>query len=208
MIASVSGVVTVLGAEGAVVEVGGIGLSVVCTPGTLAALRPGEPTRLVTALVVREDAFTLYGFASVDERSVFEALQTVTGVGPRLAQAVLAVHSPNAVRAAVVHEDVAALSLVPGIGRKVAQRILLELKGRLGPPESDHGGGAVVRLPGASSGWRDQLRGALTGLGWTGREVEDTLSAVAPDAEAMSDGSGDADIGVLLKQSLQLLSRV
>ncbi|MDX6285383.1 MAG: holliday junction helicase RuvA [Frankiales bacterium] len=193
--------------DGAVVDVGGIGLFVVCTPGTLATLRAGEHARLVTALVVREDALTLYGFATEDERSVFEVLQTVTGVGPRLAQAVLAVHTPDTVRIAVAGEDVGALSLVPGIGRKVAARILLELKGRLGPPDGAANGG-VVRLPGDSvTGWRDQLRSALTGLGWSSREVEDTLVAIRPEAEAMSAGESAPDVGVLLKQSLQMLSR-
>lgn len=212
MIASVTGVVTGLGPESAVVEVGGVGLAVICTPGTLATLHPGEPVRLVTALVVREDALTLYGFATEDERAVFAVLQTVTGVGPRLAQAVLAVHTPNAVRVAVAGEDVAALSLVPGIGRKVAQRILLELKGQLGPPDGDVGAGSLVRLPGSGvPAWRDQLRSALIGLGWTGREVEDTLVAVSPEADALiasgEVGEGGPDIGVLLKHSLQLLSR-
>jgi Holliday junction DNA helicase RuvA len=207
VIASVTGTVAGVSPDGAVVEVGGVGMFVVCTPGTLATLRVGESARLVTALVVREDALTLYGFASEDERSVFEVLQTVTGVGPRLAQAVLAVHSPDAVRLAVLSEDVGALSLVPGIGRKVAQRILLELKGRLGPPD-DSATGGVVRLPGATAGWRDQLRSALTGLGWTGRDVEDTLTAVAPQADAMAAADGDPDVGVLLRHSLQMLSRV
>jgi Holliday junction DNA helicase RuvA len=130
-----------------------------------------------------------------------------------LAQAVLAVHSPNTVRAAVATEDVGSLSLVPGIGRKVAQRILLELKGRLGPLDSDQGGASLVRLPGDGvPAWRDQLRSALIGLGWTSREVEDTLVAVSPEADALiASGAADEggpDIGVLLKHALQLLSRV
>ena len=207
MIASVSGVVAAVGPDGAVIEVGGVGMFVVCTPNTLATLRVGESARLVTALIVREDALTLYGFATEDERTVFEVLQTVTGVGPRLAQSVLGVHSPDAVRVAVTSEDAAALSLVPGIGKKVAQRILLEMKGRLGPVESA-AASAVVRLPGATAGWRDQLRSALTGLGWTGREVEETLTAVAPQAEAMGASDTEPDVGALLKQSLQMLSRV
>src|SRR5438309_1691854 len=99
----------------AVIEVGGVGIAVVCAPATLAALDVGAPARLSTSLVVREDALTLYGFGTDDERSVFETLQSVTGVGPRLAQAVLAVHSPDAVRAAVATEDIAAFVLVPGI---------------------------------------------------------------------------------------------
>jgi Holliday junction DNA helicase RuvA len=200
VIASLAGTVSAIGPDVAVVEVGGVGLAVVCTPGTLAALRVGETTQLSTSLVVREDALTLYGFSSDDERVVFETLQSVSGVGPRLAQAVLAVHSPDAVRAAVATDDVAAFMLVPGIGRKGAQRILLELKDRLTAPSEP--ADRVVRLPGqAGPDWREQLRSALLGLGWSNREVGDALAAVAPDA------GPDPDVAALLRRSLQLLSK-
>lgn len=200
MIASVAGTVAALGPDAAVVDVGGVGIAVVCTPGTLAGLRVGAPARLSTSLVVREDALTLYGFASDDERSVFETLQSVSGVGPRLAQAVLAVHPPDAVRAAVATEDVAAFVLVPGIGRKGAQRILLELKDRLAVPLGD--ADRVVSLPGqAGPDWREQLRSALLGLGWSNREVSDALTAVAPEPGA------EPDVAALLRRSLQLLSK-
>lgn len=207
MIASVAGTVVSLTAEAAVIEVGGIGLSVQCTPTTLATLRPGEPARLATSLVVREDSLTLFGFASDDERAVFEILQGVTGVGPRLAQAVLAVHPPDAVRRAVTTEDVGALTLVSGIGRKGAQRLVLELKDRLGMPET--GRDTVVRLPGQDGpgAWRDQLRAALTGLGWTAREVDDALAAVGPEAEAAIAVGDTPDVAALLRASLRLLSR-
>jgi Holliday junction DNA helicase RuvA len=201
MIASLAGVVAAVGPDGAIVEVGGVGIAVVCTPGTLASLRIGADARLATALVVREDALTLYGFTTEDERSVFETLQSVGGVGPRLAQAVLAVHSPDAVRAAVATDDVDAFQLVPGIGRKGAQRILLELKDRLSAPAD--GVDRVVRLPGqAGPDWREQLRSALLNLGWSGREVGEALTAVAPEADA-----DDPDIAALLKRSLQMLSK-
>jgi Holliday junction DNA helicase RuvA len=206
VIATVAGIVAAVSAEGAVVEVGGVGLAVHCTPATLATLRVGETTRLATSLVVREESLTLFGFATDDERVVFETLQGVSGVGPRLAQAVLAVHSPDAVRAAVATEDIGALTLVSGIGRKGAQRIVLELKDKLGTPS---GGGNVVRLPGAvgPGAWRDQLRDALTGLGWSGREVDEALAAVGPEAEAAI-AVGDApDVALLLRSCLQMLSR-
>jgi len=200
MIASLAGTVSAVGPDVAVVDVGGVGIAVVCTPGTLATLHVGEPTRLSTSLVVREDALTLYGFSSDDERVVFETLQSVSGVGPRLAQAVLAVHSPDAVRAAVATEDVAAFVLVPGIGRKGAQRVILELKDRLTAPSAPTD--RVVRLPGqAGPDWREQLRSALLGLGWSTREVGDALTAVAPDA------GPDPDVAALLRRSLQLLSK-
>jgi len=204
LIASVSGRVAAVGADAAVVEVGGIGLAVQCTPATLASLRPGMTAELATSLVVREDSLTLFGFASADERAVFEVLQSVSGVGPKLAQAVLSVHSPDAVRIAVATEDVGALTLVPGVGRKGAQRLVLELKDKLGGAT----GGETVRLPGQGVGaWRDQLRSALSGLGWGPREVDEALAAVGPEAEA-SLAVGDApDVAALLKTSLRLLSR-
>ena len=207
MIASVSGVVASVGTDTAVVEVGGVGLAVHCTPTTIATLRPGESVRLATALVVREDSMTLFGFASDDERVVFDILQSVSGVGPKLAQAVLAVHTPDAVRAAVASEDIGALTLVPGVGRKGAQRLVLELKDKLGAPT---GAVATVRLPGQGNGvgaWREQLRAALAGLGWSSREVDEALAAVGPEAEAAI-AVGDApDVAALLRTCLQMLSR-
>src|SRR3712207_9522999 len=126
MIASVNGRVAAVGPDGAVVEVGGIGLAVQCTPGTIARLQVGGSARLATSLVVREDSLTLYGFADDDERQLFELLQTANGVGPRLAQAVLAIHPPREVRRAVSMADVKALMQVPGIGKKGAERPVLE----------------------------------------------------------------------------------
>src|SRR5712671_8177871 len=134
MISHLRGTVAGVAPDGAVIEVGGVGMRVQCTPGTLATLRPGERARVATSLVVREDALTLFGFAADDERDVFELLQTASGVGPRLALAMLAVHSPDALRRAVTAEDVKTLTMVPGIGNKGAQRIVLELRDRLGPP--------------------------------------------------------------------------
>jgi Holliday junction DNA helicase RuvA len=144
MIAHLNGIVAGIGLDGAVIEVGGVGLRVQCTPDTLATLKPGEPGRVATSLVVREDSLTLFGFATDDERNVFELLQTASGVGPRLALAMLAVHSPDALRRAVAAEDVKALTMVPGVGNKGAQRIILEMKDRLGAPsDSGPGLGAV-----------------------------------------------------------------
>ena len=205
MIAFVAGRVAALAPDGAVVEVGGVGLSVQCTPGTLAGLRIGEPAHLPTSLVVREDSLTLYGFADEDERVVFELLQTASGVGPRLAQAMLAVHSPDALRQAVATEDLATLTQVPGIGRKGAQRIVLELKDRLGAPV----GGTSSRTSSAagSGGWREQLHGALLNLGWSGREADEGVSAAAPyAAEATSEGAAP-DVAALLKVALRSLSK-
>ena len=205
MIAFVSGRVAALAPDGAVVEVGGVGLTVQCTPGTLAALRIGEQAHLPTSLIVREESLTLYGFADEDERVVFELLQTASGVGPRLAQAMLAVHDPDTLRRAVASEDLAALVQVPGIGRKGAQRIVLELKDRL---VAVRGSTTTVRRSGSvHAGWRDQLHGALLGLGWSGREADEGVASAAPYAEEAT-AAGDApDVGALLKVALRSLSR-
>jgi holliday junction DNA helicase RuvA len=206
VIASVAGTVLAITGDSAVIEVGGVGLAIQCTPATLATLRTGGNARLATSLVVREDSLTLFGFATDDERGVFETLQGVTGVGPRLAQAVLAAHSPDSVRAAVATDDVGALMLVAGVGRKGAQRLVLELKDKLGQTSSS---ATVLRLPGRDGPgvWRDQLRSALIGLGWSSREVDDALAAVGPEAEAALAVGDTPDVAALLRSCLQMLSR-
>ena len=195
MISHLAGTVTAIAPEGAVIEVGGVGLLVQCTPGTLATLRPGEPARVATSLVVREDALTLFGFTTDDERDVFELLQTASGVGPRLALAMLAVFTPDALRRAVLAEDVAALTRVPGIGRKGAQRIVLELAGRLGAPGSGSPGdaGAVAAARPGAEPWREQVRTGLVNLGWQARDADQAIAAVEADlADAVGrrDGAG------------------
>ena len=167
MIAHLRGTVAGVAPDGAVIEVGGVGMRVQCTPGTLATLKPGEPAQVATSLVVREDSLTLYGFSSDDERNVFELLQTASGVGPRLALAMLAVHAPDALRRAVSTEDLGALTMVPGIGRKGAQRIVLEMKDRLGPP-GDYGDGPP-RMARRAPSWRDQVQSGLVNLGCAGQ---------------------------------------
>jgi holliday junction DNA helicase RuvA len=199
VIASVRGRVAAVAPDSAVVEVGGVGLEVHCTPNTIAGLRVGESAELATALVVREDSLTLYGFVDADERLVFELLQTASGVGPRLAQAVLAVHPPDGVRRAVATEDVPALMLVPGIGKKGAQRLVLELKDRLGPPT-----GAARSAPVAGHGataLHDQVRGALQGLGYSPREADDAVAAATTADDAPDDVAG------VLKAALRALDR-
>ena len=216
MIASVTGLVAVVAGSGAVVEVGGVGLLVQCTPATLSSLRVGEPATLHTSLVVREDALTLYGFADADERATFELLQSATGVGPRLAQAVLAVHPPAAVRRAVATEDLAALTLVPGIGRKGAQRLILELRDRIGEVAEDGGSGAAwdagLRAAGVPA-WREQVRDALCGLGYTVREADEAVARVEPAGVGTNGstpdgatGAGtDVDVAALLRAALAVL---
>ena len=212
MISHLDGMVCAIAPEGAVIEVGGVGLLVQATPGTLAALRTGERARVATSLVVREDALTLYGFASDDERDVFELVQTASGVGPRLALAMLASFSPDGLRQAIAAEDVAALTRVPGIGRKGAQRIVLELAGRLGSPAAPAGvmgppPGAGTAADGAAL-WRDQVRAGLVNLGWPARDAEQAIAAVAADLAVSPAGTnGTVDVSVALRAALRKLSR-
>jgi holliday junction DNA helicase RuvA len=209
VIASVSGRVAAVSPDGAVVEVGGIGLAVQCTPGTIARLTVGEAARLSTSLIVREDSLTLYGFADDDERQLFELLQTANGVGPRLAQAVLAIHPPREVRRAVSMADVKALMQVPGIGKKGAERLILELRDRLGSITTDTSLDAPSGLPSVTpvAPWRDQLTSALVGLGWSAKEADTALGQLAPVADEQIAATGAVEVAVLLRQALQMLGR-
>ena len=202
MIAFVSGKVTSAGVDGAVVDVGGVGLSVQCTPATLATLRVGDPAHVPTSLIVREDSLTLYGFADEDERAVFELLQTASGIGPRLALAVLATHTPDGLRRAVATEDLNALMKVSGIGRKGAQRLVLELKDRLGGPTGE---GAGPAAPARTAAWRGQVHAGLINLGWTARDADAAVDAVAADL-ALQGGTEVPPIATLLRAALKKLS--
>ena len=198
MIAFVRGPVAAVGVDSAVIEVGGVGLQVFCHPGTLAGLRPGQEARVSTSMVVREDSLTLYGFADDDEKQLFELLQTASGVGPRLAQAVLAVHQPDSVRRAISSGDIAALTRVPGIGKKGAERLVLELRDRIGPVFAGSEGSASV----LSGEWQDQVRQGVLALGWTAAQADQAVSAVAETL------NGDVPpVPVLLRQAIRLLGR-
>jgi Holliday junction DNA helicase RuvA len=155
--------------------------------------------------VVREDALTLFGFAGEDERNTFELLQTASGVGPRLALAILGTLTPEALRRAVAAEDLAVLTAVPGIGRKGAQRIVLELAGRLGAPgeAGDPAGGGAGTSP---AGWRDQVRAALVNLGWQAREADQAIAAVGQQLDGQASG-GEVDVPTALRAALRLLGR-
>jgi holliday junction DNA helicase RuvA len=195
VIASVHGTVLQVGLDSAVVEVGGVGLAVRITPATAAGLRVGGSARLATSLVVREDSLTLFGFADDDERDVFEKVQSVSGIGPRMALAMLAVHTPDGLRTAVAAEDLRALERVPGIGRKSAQRMVLELKDRLGAPVS-----TVGRAPSAADR-RDEVVEALVGLGWAARAAADAVDRVVDDGAAITPDQ----VPVVLRAALRTL---
>jgi Holliday junction DNA helicase RuvA len=199
VIASVRGKVIAVSPDGAVLEVGGVGLAVQCSPNTIAELRVGQEARLATSLVVREDSLTLYGFADDEARQLFELLQTATGVGPRLAQAVLAVHTPEVVRRAISGGDTSTLTRVPGIGKKGAERLVLELRDKVGALPGD--GATLVGL-GAGAIWAEQVRQALVGLGWTAGQADQAVAAVAEQL----DGQTTPPVPVLLKQAIKMLS--
>ena len=205
MIAHLNGTVTGVSPDGAVIDVGGVGLRVQCTPDTLAELRPGEPAKVATSLVVREDSLTLFGFGSEDERNVFELLQTASGVGPRLALAMLAVHSPDALRKAVANEDLNTLTMVPGIGKKGAQRIVLEMKDRLGAPGDLGLTGASTR-PAAQPSWRDAVQSGLVNLGWSARDAELAVTAVEAERQEAGDDT-PPDVASALRAALKKLSK-
>jgi len=203
VIASLRGTVAAVGAGTAVIEVGGIGLLVQATPGTIADLRVGRSATLATTLVVREDSLTLFGFADADERDVFLTLQSVGGIGPRIALAALAVHSADALRRAVHTEDLTSLTAVPGIGRKGAQRIVLELSGKLGHPVQ--GSGSADTAPPVED-WRDQVSTGLVGLGWSARDADAATDVVAPMAAEML-AADELNVAGLLRAALRSLSR-
>jgi len=197
VIAFVRGPVAALNLTSAVIEVQ-------CTPNTLAELRRGVEATLPTSMVVREDSLTLFGFADDDEKQMFELVQTASGVGPKLAQAMLAVHNPEAIRRAVASDDVKTLTSVPGIGQKGAQRIILELRDRIGPP-----GATASRPAGVAvlAGWQEQVHGGLVGLGWSAKEADKAIAAVAPDAQSSIDEGSSPDVARLLRLALQTLSK-
>lgn len=201
MIAFVSGTVAAVGGADAVIDVGGVGLSVLCGPRTLAQLRVGAPARVPTALVVREDSLSLFGFVDEDERSAFEALQSVTGIGPRTAQAVLSVLTVEQLRTAVAQDDLSVLSQPPGIGRKGAARIALELKDKLGVPAAP--AAAVAPAP----DWATPVVDGLIALGWPAREARAATEAVSPEADRVIAGGGEPSVPILLRSALRHLDR-
>ncbi|MCA0251579.1 MAG: Holliday junction branch migration protein RuvA [Actinobacteria bacterium] len=195
MIAQLRGTVVAVGATWVVVETGGFGLKALCTPATAGAQRLGKDTTLHTSLVVREDSLTLYGFAGADERECFELVQTASGIGPKIALAVVATLGADDLRAAIAGGNVAALTRVPGIGAKGAQRLILELKDKVGQL-------AVVGQQGTlASGWRDQVKAGLEGLGWSSRDAESACDRVAGRAET------EASVAILMRAALQSLAK-
>lgn len=193
MISSVRGTVAEMGQSAVEIDVQGIGYLVQVPASTLAGLRLGEQVRLLTSMVVREDSIALYGFRDMEQRELFGCLTGVTGVGPRLALAVLGRLKPESLRRAIASADITTLTQVPGVGKRGAERMILELKDQIGV--SDSGG-----RPAASK--VAEVRDALVGLGYTHGELAEVLDDVAA-----SDASGSADVESLIKAALKALAR-
>ena len=200
MIASLSGTVEHVALDRAVIAVGGLGVQFSATPQTLATLHEGRAGSVQTHLVVKEDALTLFGFADRHEREVFEVLLTANGVGPRLALAVLSVHHPEAVRRAVTEEDEKALTRVPGVGPKLARKIIVELSGRLAPtgeqvPEAEPPAEAA-----ADAAWHADVVQAMAGLGWSEKEAHKAVQATVAARPELDESR---DVAALLRATLR-----
>ena len=201
MIASLRGPVTHVGLDRLVVEVGGVGMLVHTTPATASTCRRGSEASLATTLVVREDSLTLFGFATPAERDMFETVQTVSGVGPRLALAMLSVMGPDELAVALSSGDSKALTAIPGIGTKSAERLVLELRDKVGAVRGGAGASAPGSTPasGSREPWRGQVTEALVGLGWSAKQAGDAVERVAASAPA------EADIAAYLRLALREL---
>jgi holliday junction DNA helicase RuvA len=199
VIASVRGEVLEIALDHAVIEAAGVGYRLNATPSTLAGLTRGEEIRLYTAMIVREDSMTLYGFADTEARDLFGLLQTVSGVGPRLAMAVLAVLEPEALRKALAESNVAALTRVPGIGKRGAERMVVELRDKVNlvpvPAGAPGSASAAVGTP-----VREQVTEALVGLGFAAKQAEQAIDAVLADQPT-------ADTSAALRAALGLLGK-
>ncbi|HHU39218.1 MAG TPA: Holliday junction branch migration protein RuvA [Propionibacterium sp.] len=204
MIARLTGTVTAVGGTWVLLDLSGFGVRALCTPGTVATVRVGETATLHTSLVVREDSLTLYGFTEADERDAFELVQTASGIGPKIAQATVSVLPPDELRAAISQGDIAALTQVPGIGPKGAQKMVIELKDKvnaLGATPTLSAGGGAVRLPG--DGWAEQVASGLESLGWSAKEAAKAAEGVAP----LREEDPAIGIGELMRAALKSLAR-
>lgn len=210
MISSVRGQVLAISLDHVVVEVGGVGLAVLATPATLATLRVGEQTTLHTQLVVREDSLTLYGFVETESRELFVLLQSVSGIGPRLALAALAVLDPDTLRGALAEGNTTVLTQVPGIGKKGAERLSLELRDKVDatPISGATGAGAPSAVPsGAADGVKPDVVEALVSLGFAAKQAEKAVDGVLENGAAGSGENGGADTSAVLRAALGVLGK-
>jgi len=205
VIQHVRGVCHSLNGLDAIIEVGGVGLAVSCTPAARANLQVGAPAHVATALVVREDGWTLFGFADDSERELFAALQTVTGVGPKMAATAIGALGAGDLSRALHQADAATLVRIPGVGKKVADRMILELRDKVFPIAGDDAP-ATPELSASEPEWRAAVVGGLESLGWQRRDAEKAADTVA---EAIAqDTASAANIPALLRMALASLDRV
>ena len=197
MISLVSGVVRSLSADRVVVEVGGVGLSISITQQTSSSLNIGSSAQFFTSLIVREDSLTLFGFLDEETRQTFELVQTVSGIGPKVALAMMGHMTPHALAMAIAQEDVKAIEKVPGIGHKGAQRVILELKGKI----SDFSGSS--RVIEHQPIWHEQLTSALTSLGFTAKESDQAVSTIVAEYSESGVDASTRELSELLKKALQ-----
>ncbi len=203
MIAQLTGTVAVLGPAWIVLEVQGVGFRLACPPATSAGLRPATQTTMFTSLVVREDSLTLFGFAAALERDTFEMLQLASGVGPRLALAVVSVLSPAQVVAALQSSDIATLIKVPGIGRKGAEKMIIELRDRVAELAAGIGQQPNSTAAAGEQPWREQVSAGLQGLGWSAKDADSATETVAH----LVDEDPQVPLGRLMKSALASLAR-
>jgi Holliday junction DNA helicase RuvA len=196
MISLLSGTVRSIHSDRLVVEVGGFGLSVLVTPATTTQVSLGAQIQLFTSLVVREDSLTLFGFVNEESRSLFELVQTVSGIGPKVALSILGALTPEDLGRAISQEDISAIEKVPGIGRKGAQRMILELKGKLS--DLSH----VQLYKGHQPAWREQLSSALVSLGFSPKESDNAISVVVADLQGDGIDPSGVELSELLKRTL------
>lgn len=201
MISFLRGTVAHVGLSSAVIDLNGAGMSVYATPQTLSHLKTGEEAKLFTSLIVREDSLTLFGFSHDDEREVFDVLLSVSGVGPRLALAVLAVHEPEAIRVAAHTGDGKAFTKVPGIGPKVAGRIVLELAGKLVPHGTAPGAAPAAVV---ETAWKPQVVAAMTSLGWSEKDATGSIDKAMADSP---DTAADGNVAEILRTTLRWLGQ-
>ncbi len=201
MIQQLRGTVIEAGATTFTIDVNGVGFKALTTPATAAGLRLGEPATVHTSLVVREDSMTLFGFDDPAERDAFVLVQTASGVGPKLAVAIVSVLSPSDIRQAITTEDLGRLCSVPGIGRKGAQKLVIELKDKV--LLLADGGGAAPTKPLTGEVWREQVSEGLQGLGWSTRDAAtacDNVAHLVDEEPAMA-------IGALMRAALNSLAK-
>lgn len=196
MISSLFGRIRSLQTDRVIVEVGGVGLSVNITVATSARLSVGNDAQFFTSLVVREDSLTLYGFLDDSSRSLFDLVQTVSGIGPKVALAILGVMTPEDLGSAIAREDVKAIERIPGIGHKGAQRLILELKGKISQQTT---GPRVGHVP----AWREQLTSALTSLGFSAKEADNAVAHLLVTIQSGDEDPSSIDMGELLRRALQ-----